>query len=651
VQVKGKPKTTIETLGWDRAIVSYRPFLSYSELGSMLDEGPSKLYDALSIVLGLEDLVTAQEALGKARLARQKALDTADEQREELIEHLTTYLQDEADDRAAKCRDALASTTWGLDAITAVVSAAAVPPPDQEISILHRTLSLDPGQPDRIADVAHALRAADGQLKALAGTDAEASRQLIALLQSALEFHANHGDDDCPVCGNRSALTGAWAEKTRAEIDRLTRIAAGSEAAHRAADQARRRALDLLAPPPALLQQLFDITRRGLDGLDTTREQWTLWHQGGVCTDLVELAAHLEARHEPLVDAVERLKASVAAEIQRREDRWRPFADAMREWLPDAKAARAGAALITPIKDAEAWLKGASEELRNARFAPIAKKAMATWAHLRQHSNVALGRIELTGARTNRKVTLDVTVDGVRGAALGVMSQGELHALALSLFLPRATLPESPFRFVVIDDPVQSMDPARVDGLARALEETAQTRQVIVFTHDDRLPEAIRRMGIASTILAVTRRERSMVEIRKALDPVQAHIEDALALAHTSDLPLPIVRRVVPGMCRLAIEAALMRVVRRRRLAAGRTHAAVEDELAANAKLTPLAALALFDDRERGSDVVPRLTKLGPWASDVFKRCRDGAHQETDGDLMTMIRDAEKLTLRILELK
>ena len=61
-------------------------------------------------------------------------------------------------------------------------------------------------------------------------------------------------------------------------------------------------------------------------------------------------------------------------------------------------------------------------------------------------------------------------MDGVEGAALGVMSQGELHALALSLFIPRATLPESPFRFIVIDDPVQSMDPARVDGLARVLE-------------------------------------------------------------------------------------------------------------------------------------------------------------------------------------
>jgi predicted HAD superfamily Cof-like phosphohydrolase len=32
------------------------------------------------------------------------------------------------------------------------------------------------------------------------------------------------------------------------------------------------------------------------------------------------------------------------------------------------------------------------------------------------------------------------------------MSQSEVNALALSVFLPRARLPASPFRFLVIDD-------------------------------------------------------------------------------------------------------------------------------------------------------------------------------------------------------
>ena len=167
-------------------------------------------------------------------------------------------------------------------------------------------------------------------------------------------------------------------------------------------------------------------------------------------------------------------------------------------------------------------------------------------------------------------------MDGVAGAALGVMSQGELHALALSLFIPRATLPESPFRFIVIDDPVQSMDPARVDGLARVLESASADRQVVVFTHDDRLPEAVRRLDIAADIVEVTRREGSVVELRRALDPVGRYLEDALAVAGTAELPASAAAHVVPGLCRLALEAACMEVVRRRRLARGEAHADVE---------------------------------------------------------------------------
>ncbi len=49
------------------------------------------------------------------------------------------------------------------------------------------------------------------------------------------------------------------------------------------------------------------------------------------------------------------------------------------------------------------------------------------------------------------------------------------------------------------------MDPAKVDGLAHVLE-VAKARQVIVFTHDDRLPEAARRLRLDARVLEVTRR-------------------------------------------------------------------------------------------------------------------------------------------------
>ena len=43
----------------------------------MLDEGPSKLYDALSVVLGLDDLLDAEAVLSKARRGRDAATKEA----------------------------------------------------------------------------------------------------------------------------------------------------------------------------------------------------------------------------------------------------------------------------------------------------------------------------------------------------------------------------------------------------------------------------------------------------------------------------------------------------------------------------------------------------------------------------------------------
>ena len=87
---------------------------------------------------------------------------------------------------------------------------------------------------------------------------------------------------------------------------------------------------------------------------------------------------------------------------------------------------------------------------------------------------------------------LHAAVDGSETEAFGVMSQGELQALALAIFIPRATSPESPFRFLVFDDPIQAMDPSKIDGFLDVLTELAKDRQVIVLTHDNRLPAAIR---------------------------------------------------------------------------------------------------------------------------------------------------------------
>jgi chromosome segregation ATPase len=84
-------------------------FLSYNELGSLLDEGPSKLYDALSKVLGLDALVDAQTALQQARSARDKARKDADQERKALL----ARLEDVDDERAQRIKDALSQKQQG----------------------------------------------------------------------------------------------------------------------------------------------------------------------------------------------------------------------------------------------------------------------------------------------------------------------------------------------------------------------------------------------------------------------------------------------------------------------------------------------------------------------------------------------------------
>src|SRR4029453_19179261 len=103
VTMPGSEASTMDDLGWTDAVEMHRPFLSYSELGSMLDAGPSALSDALSAILGLEDLVVAEARLKEAAKERRKQADEAKSSLAPLLEHLGEI----EDERAQTCLAAL----------------------------------------------------------------------------------------------------------------------------------------------------------------------------------------------------------------------------------------------------------------------------------------------------------------------------------------------------------------------------------------------------------------------------------------------------------------------------------------------------------------------------------------------------------------
>jgi len=634
---------SLEELGWPDALSRYRPFLSYNELGSMFDELKT-MYEALSAILGLEDLEELQKSLRDARLVRERSVKGTLAEAKALAARLEAV----DDDRVRGVVTALGTKPIDFDAIElALEGAGDEGDPAGELAALRSLCSLPVPDREAIDDALALLGEARTGLEGLEGTDTARAASLARLLETALRHDEVHTGEDCPVCGSEGVIDEAWRAQTTREIGRLTTEARDAEQARRAVVSAERRVADLLGPaPPAQVAAARELE---LDPAPL-EDAWERWAAARPRVGDPEAIPELEATLAGVVNAAGVLAAAAEAELDRREDVWRPVAKVLRDWLPGARLALAGSDRLPSLKEAERWVREAATDLQAERLAPIAGAAKANWDQLRQQSNVSLEGFHLRRSGNVRAAEVDVRVDGSDASAFGVMSQGELHALAVSVFLPRAGLASSPFRFMVIDDPVQSMDPAKVDGLARVLERAAGTRQVVVFTHDERLPEAVRRLAIPATVLEVTRRPQSIVDVRTALDPVERYLDDARALVRSEDVPRTAIDRVVPGFCRGALEAAATAAVRRRRLGRGEQHAEVEAVLARPTTLYMHLALALFDDETKGSQVLAKVNaKYGNGAGNAVVAANKGVHEVLDVDLRDLIRDTATFARSLAE--
>ena len=352
---------------------------------------------------------------------------------------------------------------------------------------------------------------------------------------------------------------------------------------------------------------------------------------------------------DALIQAVETLRTSAAASLQAQDAAWQPLSDRARNVIRLGSAAELANLRAKAAREARVWLQGLAQRVRQARMERFAEAATGVWRDLRQESNVSLESIKLAGTNTRREVRLGLTVDGAPGPQ-AVLSQGELAAVGLALFLPRSTSEDSPFRFVIIDDPVQSMDPSKVDGLARTLARTAETRQVVVFTHDDRLLQALRRLSLPATTYKLVRGERSAVFVSRVDDPVEQYLRDADALARDRILPPDLVALAVAGYCRDALEEAAMLVVRERLLAEGRQPADIEATLEAVKGTRRLLALALLgDSRETGPALTRALEALDEKAADAVATCVSGVHEPDEERPSGLLADVRRLIKALRE--
>lgn len=235
----------------------------------------------------------------------------------------------------------------------------------------------------------------------------------------------------------------------------------------------------LLGAPPASPSAAIEARQTSLNDesavIDATTFQETL---RGLKAEVAELQAKalLAASKENLGTEVERLKARAKIEAARR--------------LTDTtgitrKATALTTEHVTSVVRDQFTRETERLRLRKVTLDPTSGRRDVTLEH----------RPRLLGA------TVSAAIDDV-------LSEGEQTALGLAGFLTEVEFDETKSG-VVLDDPVSSLDAGRRSRVALRLVELAQSRQVIVFTHEatfvNALNKAARDLGVGVTERAIMR--------------------------------------------------------------------------------------------------------------------------------------------------
>ncbi len=615
---RGGTNCSLTDLGWPTPLANSRPLLTYEELGTILTDAPSALHDALSLMLGLDDVATAVKALAEQKKQAELPKKDYATARTALTGRLTTI----SDPRAVKARSLVSAKNpdpTALREVAAGVDAGAV----ARSATLRGLMGLRLPDEDRVRAVADRLRDAVSRLASLADDGTAALERRLGVLSSTLLAHEHDGEMTCPACGV-GQIDDARAAQVRAEADAATTLLRDLSAARAELSDARQRARAIAETVPGVLRGPVD--GAVADQQSAAIEAWQSWVE--LPGEDLALAEHLTGRRSALAGAIELLKAAAGAEAEVLDGQWAQVAGSIAAFADIAESWAAAKPRVANAAAAHKWLRDQEIVLKNERIAPIGEHAARIWELLRQESNVEISGIALQGMSTRRKVEIKAEVDGVE-SGIAVLSQGELHALSLALFLPRATLATSPFRFVVLDDPVQAMDPAKVDGLVTVLGEIAETHQVVVFSHDDRLSAAVRRSAVPATVVEVTRGTSSAVSIVNTYTPARRYLQDAEALVKDRGLPDAAMRRVLPGLLRMAVEAQARDRFFISGLSAGRSHADLEKAWDKTRTTRKRVALALGQQ------------DVGSWEIDPSYRYRTraltatatGVHAGLNGDV------------------
>ncbi|TFD05960.1 AAA family ATPase [Cryobacterium sp. TMT1-66-1] len=544
---------------WHQALASHQPVFAYASLERrvQLSKDLATYFEGLLALGGsfsaLEETITLRgnasaEALKRWSAAREaglRGLSDVDKERSTVTTSMPLDPVPEpniSDDKDTWLRDA-GLTETGLN-----------------------SPSLPSDARERLAKAATDVRSSIEEFEK-AGTTAEQvlSGTLEQLHSDAVDRHLKDGT--CPVCAtpDSSWLTtlGESVKQHKNLATLRTKVGDDTKALGTATCELLTAALKIgtQADTTDPINALSSIGQSLLNKFDVARESG-IATQHSVLTATAELSDWLcsQGARDLITEAVARTDATKQWRIARA----RAVESFVTVWEEDGASASE-----SPLWSATSKRVGELRNgLRKRRSISLEGKAGARVKELLSDAELQLKSINVLTSKASMEL-----VDQNGGQVdLGMLSAGQRNAVLLAPLL--ASVDAGPFGFLILDDPVHAFDELRIDRLANSLSKLAETRRVIVLTHDERLKEHLAaRTNDCDTRLVARSGATGAVEVTDS-----SHFWDRLLLDARAVLDLSLsetgstkdVTDAVRGLCRMSVDNALRSFVIRNSVLANR---------------------------------------------------------------------------------
>jgi DNA repair exonuclease SbcCD ATPase subunit len=228
----------------------------------------------------------------------------------------------------------------------------------------------------------------------------------------------------------------------------------------------------------ALTNLKTDFTLLRLDNENVTKLTELLHRTVCMITRLEELGAQTKGLYEACIPHFQRMSLNNEKAVR---------ASLLIRLWENRLIVKEACAVLT-ILDRMRKLKEVTENLEKreteVRLQRKQADALQWYNLLNPAEDVRLSAIQVKGSRT-RQVDLIAELYGKKASAAAMLSEAHINATGLSVYLSQIVTEHSPFRFVILDDPVQSMDENhtfrfQTDLVTKLI---AQGYQVIILSH------------------------------------------------------------------------------------------------------------------------------------------------------------------------